>query len=183
MNSDLLKDFKEEFLKKLEENKRKKLIFEALMQRKGYLENSRVVQDYIALMEQIKDMDDEVLDEGQIFWHVLFDYEDKGLVSETNGILLYAGSFFRDQDYLISVDRNSSDAEFDNYIDIESFDEIDIPVEDREIFEKEHKVIVLDDESSKYSLYELHGQFMYYAVNEGEEVACQKILSRNKKNL
>lgn len=179
MNSKLLKELKDDFLEKKAINDQNEKKLNSLIQRKELLENTRIVKDYIELCHQVNDMLDQVEDEKQMFLHTLFDYERKGLVKETNGIFLYSGTYIRDCDYVIRVRKNDSDAEYDEYIDIESLEEIIVPVKDRAVFEKEHMVIALNEDSPiKYSLYELHHDFMYDSVIEGQEKACQKILKK-----
>ena len=184
MNKELLKDFRDEYTEKLEINDKNEASLKVLMQRKEILENMPVIQDYIKLVKQIEDLKNEVSTNKELFLRTLFDYEGKGLVDETNSIFVYDGSFITRDGNIIRTERNSSDAEFDRYIDIESIEEVDIPVEDRKLFERFNKVIFLDESLPvKQSLYEIHNQFMQDAITNGEKAACKRVLSRNKKNL
>ncbi len=184
MNKELLKKFRNEYTERLEQNNKKETSLKALIQRKEILENMPIIQDYINLVKQIDELNAEVSTDKQVFLHTLFDYEEKGLVDETNSIFIYDGSFMTRNGIVIATERNSSDAEFDRYIDIESIEEVDIPVEDRKLFERFNKVIFLDESLPvKQSLYEIHNQFMQDAITDGEKAACKKVLSRNKKNL
>ncbi len=179
MDNDLLTKLREEFLQKREENARKEAAFNSLMQRKEILENAPIVRDYIELLETIKEAKHGLKDEKQLFLHTLFDYERNGLVDETNGIFLYSGTYVREWDYGIRVEKDDPKAEFDEYIDIESLKTVEVPVEDREAFESKHETIEIDESSPvKYSLYELHRDFMYDAVMEGQEKACQRVLKK-----
>ena len=48
-----------------------------------------IIQDYINLVKQIDELNAEVSTDKQVFLHTLFDYEEKGLVDETNRLFLY----------------------------------------------------------------------------------------------
>lgn len=179
MNNDLLKNLKDDFMKEKDENDIAERQLNSLLERKRLLENTRIVQDYLELCDQVDAMSDKVQDEKQIFLRTLFDYEHNGLVDETNDIFLYAGSYVTDLGYTVPVERDDPDAEFDNYINIESLEELDIPTEDREDFETEHKVIVLNGRDyDNCNLYDLHTKFMYDAMLNGQEKACQRVLKK-----
>ena len=147
------------------------------------MENSPIIRDYVELCEQIEKEEGNFAYSEEIYLETLWDYEDKGLMDETNDIFLYAGTFMTDFAVEKRVDRDSIYGEFDRYINIESFDEILNPVEDREVFETKHKIIFSDVlEPTKYMLYEIRDEFINDSLSEGQEIACKKILSRYKKN-
>ena len=141
MNKDLLQSFRDVYFKKIAERKQKSAEIETLLRRQKILENTLIVQNYIELLQTIEKAMLEMESEEQIFLHTMFDFQKKGLFDSTNNILLYDGTFINDQDYVIMVERDYPNAEFDKYIDIESSEELYIPVEDRESFEGSHKVV------------------------------------------
>ena len=170
----------EDIFKKIR-NKRKLNIMKYNKRLLGRLNINK--KDYIQLNSQI----DTLLEKSHFdydFVKTLSILEDKGLMSETNEIYVYNGTFYMQNNIVVRVHRNNPCGEFDKYIDIESMDEIEVPVEDRLIFEKNHKIVPLDGlEPTKYFLYSLRSKFIEDSLREGQEVACKKILSRNKKNL
>lgn len=184
MKEEVLKDFRQEYIKRLEENEINNKSLNVLNNRKRILENSPLVRSYIELIKQIEETANRILTTDEVFADTLYDFNNKGLTDETNNIYLYAGSYVNEYGYEREVERDSSLAEFDKYINIESFEELDIPVEDRENFENSYRVLILDSNvPTRYLKYELRDQFINDALFEGQEVACHKILSRNKKNL
>ena len=183
MKEDLLKDFRKEYNTKMQEKKETYKRLEVLMTRKSILENNQLVKDYIDLCKQIEIEEENMWLTDEIFVETLYDFENKGLVDETNGIYLYLGTFYTEYGCEMKVKRDDNAAEFDKYIDIESCKEIHIPVEDRTAFEKNNKVIFVEGkEHIKYLLFDLHEQFMHDALDNGQEVACNNVLRRYKKN-
>ena len=183
MKEDILKNFKKEYEFKLKEKENNDKCFEVLMNRKTIMENSPMIRDYIELCNQIEEAKEKLYSTQEVFSDVLYDFETKGLVDETNGILLYAGTFMTDFGSERNVHRDSIYAEYDKYIDIESFDEVLNPIEDREFFEKTNTIINLNiSDPARYVLYDIRDEFINDALAEGQEVACKKILSRYKKN-
>lgn len=184
MKEEILKDFRQEYIKRLEENEINNKSLNVLKNRKKILENSPLVKEYIELNKQIDDVTNKIFTADDIFTDTLYNFNNIGLTDETNNIYLYAGSFINEYGYERQVERDDSIAEFDKYINIESFENIDIPVEDRENFENSYRVLILDSNVPvKYLKYEIRDQFINDALLEGQEAACHKVLSRNKKNL
>ena len=183
MKEDLLKDFRNEYIKRLKEKQNNDNILSTLMNRKKFLENSPLVRDYIELCNQIQKFEDKIFTEDEIFTYTLFEYENMGLTSETNKIYFYAGTFLTENGEVKRVERNSSTGEFDKYIDIESIQILEVPIEDRDVFEKSNRVVDLNVDFDKYLFYDVRDEFINDCLNYGQEVACKKILSKNKKNL
>lgn len=183
MKDDLLEEFKNDYVDKSKRKHNYVNELKVLMKRKAIMENSTIVKDYIQLNSQI----DTLLEKSHFdydFVKTLSILEDKGLMSETNEIYVYNGTFYMQNNIVVRVHKNNPCGKFDKYIDIESMDEIEVPVEDRLVFEKNHKIVPLDGlEPTKYFLYSLRSKFIEDSLREGQEVACKKILSRNKKNL
>lgn len=183
MKESLLKDFRSEYKKRLKEKIELDKDLEILIKRRRILENSPIVKDYIELNNKIEEAMDKVCSEEDIFLSTLYEFDSKGLATDTNNILLYMGTFINENGYARLVDRNSSIAEFDRFINIESLDDVDVPVEDRDVFERNNNIIFLDNkEPSMYLLHEIRDKFIQSALTDGQEKACKKILSRNKKN-
>ena len=179
MKEDLLKDFRSDYVKELKKKVDNDKYLEVLNQRKSILENSPLVKDYIRLNEQIEECKKESYSIDRIFSKALLKYVDQGLTEETNQIYLYLGTYYSDGMDTVEVERNSSDAVFDWYVDIESVKYIENPVEDRNIFEENNKVVLLDNyHDSKYLLCDIRNQFIHDALCEGQDIACKKVLSR-----
>ena len=184
MKEELLKEFRNDYVERLKKKQSNAKDLKILMKRKEILENSPIVRDYIQLNSQIELLINESFDKDDIYLTTLMDFEDKGLMSETNEIYVYNGTFYTEDHIVKRVGRDNPVGEFDKYIDLESMDELEIPVEDRLAFEASHKVVPLGNmEPTKFLLYKLRNQFIEDALYEGQEVACNKVLSRNKKNL
>ena len=183
MNEKVLNEFREEYNKRLEKKHKIDKSLDILKKRKEILENSPIVRDYIELNDQIEKVSDMIFTEEEVFFDTLYDFENKGLIDETNNIYLYAGSFINENGDERLVERDSLISEFDRYINIESLKDIDVPVEDRTNFEKNNKVLVLDNNDYiKYLIYDIRDQFIRDSLNYGQEDACSKVLIRNKKN-
>ena len=183
MKENLLKELKKEYDKGMQEKEANDRRLKTLMDRKAILENSPIVKGYIELCEQIEAEEENFCLAGDVFIDALCDFTDKGLFDETNGIFLYAGTFITEFGYEKRVPEDYQFAEFSRYIDIESFEQLDIPVEDRKAFESNNKVLFLpDEEKTKYVKYDLRDQFVMDSLSEGQEVASKKILTRYKKN-
>ena len=184
MKEDLLQEFRKDYEKRLDDNLKNRNNLAVLMKRKALLENSTLVKDYINLVNDIKETEDDIYTDYEVFSETLHDYMSMGLAQETNDIYLYIGSYVNEGGYNRKTERDDINAEFDSYINIESFVGVEIPVEDREVFEKEHKVLLIDESiPMKYLIHELREDFIKDALLNGQEEACKKVLSRNKKNL
>ena len=179
MREDLLKEFRNEYRQDLRAKDENDKNLSILKQRKAILENSPLIKDYVELNSQI----DQYMKNGDsidgIFNKALLKYVKKGLTEETNEIYLYLGTYYSDGIDTVEVERNSSDAVFDWYVDIESIKYVENPVEDRHDFELNNKVILLEDyHNSKYLLCEIRNQFIQDALYQGQDIACNNILSR-----
>lgn len=184
MKEELLKEFRKEYKRRLTEKERDDKCLSILIERRNILERNPIVKNYMELNEQINKQLEKVVTPDDIYLDTLYDFENMGLMSKTNSILLYMGSFINENGFEAMVGRYNQAAEFDRYADIESLEYIDVPVEDRIDFERDNKVLVLDtDEPSKYLIYEIRDQFINSCLTDGQEAACKKVLSRNKKNL
>lgn len=143
-----------------------------LLKRKEIFENSTIVQDYINLLNQINEYKKSINSEDDI-WMSLIDYLDSNVGDDTNKIYVYAGSFIRGLRSIMRVAESSPTAQFDRYIDIESLCLIDVPVEDRKIFRKNNNIIYSDSD-----VYEIRDKFLTDAINEGQEYAVKRVLTK-----
>ena len=183
MKEDLLKELKKEYDRGIDEKEATDRRLKTLMDRKAILENSPIVKGYIELCEQIEVEEEKICLASDVFVDTLYNFTNKGLFDETNGIFLYLGTFITEFGYEKKVPEDYQFAEFARYINIESFEQVDIPVEDKKVFENNNKVLFLtDEETTKYVKYDLRDQFVMDSLSEGQETATKRILSRYKKN-
>ena len=89
MKEELLKDFRNDYVERLKKKQSNAKDLKILMKRKEILENSPIVRDYIQLNSQIELLINESFDKDDIYLTTLMDFEDKGLMSETNEIYVY----------------------------------------------------------------------------------------------
>ena len=149
------------------------------MNKRDKLEKNPIIVKYLKLLEEIDKCstyfvkDDEILDEA--FKSLM----NSGVFTDTNEIYFYCGSFMKQDKDIIQVPRNSEKAEYDIYRDVESCKSIANPTNGREIFEENHKVIVFPRPfPSTVDFDDLHKDFLYTALKDGQEKACAKVLAR-----
>ena len=184
MQEDLLKEFRKEYDKGLKQQLISDDDLKVLIKRRSLLENSTIVKDYIQLNSQIETILNNSYNKDEVFNNTLSSFEDKGLMSDTNEIYVYNGTYYTRDGITIRVHKDNPCGEFDKYINLESLYEIEISIHDRSVFEESHKIVPLDGlEPTKGFIYDLRSQFIEYALCDGQEVACKKVLSRKKKNL
>ena len=184
MKEDLLNSIKKDYLEK----KALKAEVSNLIGRIKKLEDNEYVKEYFRLKEELEsfpyermivETDLDLL--SRSFRPYL--YANK----ETNGIYLYMGAYKRNffcdiehgsSDYRLH--RNDSDVEYCMYKDIETevYDYVQVPIEKCDEFERTHNVIIPKTWLNDALYYEIQRDFFNMAVNEGQEVACQKILSK-----
>lgn len=180
---------KEETLQKIKEDykqiieKRNHLL--QLCEEITKLEEDENVKKYLKIKEelskidyknQIKETDSYILD--AVFWRYQRLIQD----IDTNDIYVYMGTYMLDN--ICDIEHGPSDirlkdddprAQYRIYRNIENGYSKEIPISECDEFEKNHKVIT--DEN----FYTLQKEFIMTAVNEGQEEACRKILSRTLK--
>ena len=150
-----------------------------LLNMKDRMEKNPKIIKYLKLLEEIENYNvcfprnEELLNKS---FQIL---QNHGYFIDTNEIYFYCGSFATYKDDIIQVPRNSVTREYDLYKDIESCKYIKSPVEEREEFESTHKVIVFyKPYPSSRDFANVHKEFLSTSVSEGQEVACNKVLSR-----
>ena len=186
MKEDLLKEFRNEYTMKLKMKQKNDKYLKTLMERKNILENSPLIKSYIELTEAINQLKNNTCSINDIFSSTLSEFESKGLTDETNEIYFYLGSFDIDEhgnEY--QVDRNDDFIFplFNCYMDIESKKVIEIPFDDADEFEYKNKVIITSSYPDALMITDIRNDYFCDALYEGQENACKKVLSRNKKNL
>ena len=99
--------------------------------------------------------------------------------SETYGIYVYRGTYRNikpnDDNLNVIVSRNSKDAEYSIYSNLEKYNLVFVDIKDREEFEKNHKVIF------DVNYYDARRSFAIEYVNGSQYNAVKNILSRSKK--
>lgn len=107
------------------------------------------------------------------------------LIKETNNIYFYLGEFMLDNtnDFRfgpkdVKLDAGDSKAEYKIYINIENNNKIRIPINESKNFESKHKVIFSDQIQLNSAFINAQTEFIKTALEEGQEAACDKILSK-----
>jgi len=150
-----------------------------LLNKKYKLEQKPIVAKYLNLLEEIEKYDDNFAKNDEILDQAFKFIQNSGYFIDTNEIYFYYGSFMNEDGNVIQVPRNSSSGEYDLYKDVESCKYIKNPISQREEFEANHKVIVFyKPYPSNRDFTSVHRDFLYTALDEGQEVACNKVLSR-----
>ena len=183
MREDLLKQFRSEYVKRIEAKEKNDKSLKVLLDRKTILENSPLIKSYIELNEQIDDLKNNTISTESIFLDTLSEFENKGLNERTNGIYYYLGSFDIDEygnEYQVHRDDYFTNPLFERYIELESKRIIEIPSDDADQFENENCVVIDSDYPDVSMFSDIRKEYFYEALQEGQEIACKKFLSRNK---
>ena len=182
MKTELLHSLKEEYKRRMDEQSENDKNLKVLLNRKRLLENSPIVKDYIELTESIDMLSAEMESEEDILRDIISKSND--LLSENSySIYYYAGSYLNEGLSSIRVERNSSIAEYNVYIDLESRQTIEVPVEDSRLFEENNLVIVLNNENTNYNTFNvIREMFLSDSIKHDLNIASQKVLKLDKKN-
>lgn len=107
-------------------------------------------------------------------------YSNLGGISDTNKIFFYRGSCLLDNSkgYYVQCLRSNNTIDYDLYIDIESLERFRIPHENRKKFEDKNHVIVTSSFPTEKDLELVRTTFFKIAVEQGQDVALKKVLSR-----
>lgn len=152
------------------------------------LEENPFVTQYLKLKEDYKNIYNDVCAE-QSDEEIIKSIFRRYMVSEkeTNSIYFCLGSFMYsmqcdiDRGYNdMQVSKDNPFAEFKSYMDIENeYNVIEVPIKECEEFEKTHKVIVVDKALvGEWKYYEVQSDFIKTAVEEGQEKACQRVMTK-----
>lgn len=76
---------------------------------------------------------------------------DTILTMLSDSIYIYSGTYASEEGRSVLVDRDSIDAEYRAYSNIESCDLVKVPIEFCDLFEKNSRVVFLNNQSSDFS--------------------------------
>lgn len=178
MNSKLLKEFKEEYLKRREENERTIKGYNAVKKRRDLIKNNSLVVQFLEYEKQLSQMRKNIYSDEEL---LVSSFDDciSSFDEKTDKIYFYLGSFCIDErGNNFQVERRFSDEffGFNTYIDIESKKVIDIC--DWEEFERDNKVIITSDYPDIEMFNEIRKTFLENLVKDGEDVAYKKVLKK-----
>lgn len=180
MNNEALKFLKDEYYKGIENRNDAEDHFSSLLKKRDKMEKNPIVVKYLKLLKEIDNSTDYFIRDEDIMFKAYDALKNNGMITDTNEIYFYYGTYIETNEETIQVPRNSDIGVYDIYRDIESRDCIKNPVELRSIFESNHKVIVFPRPfPSAIDFNDLHRDFLNTAIKEGQDVACKKVLSRN----
>ena len=115
----------------------------------------------------------------EIIYSLFEKYSEDIKSDETNDIYVYRGTYryVKPFDYNQNsiVPRNSLDAEYSIYSNLEKYDLKYVSIENREEFEKNHNIVFGE------SYFNVRREFALMSVNESQEKAVNHILKKYKK--
>ena len=183
---------KEEILERIkmdyEKMKSEKEQYQKVRKRIQELEENELIKEYLGLLSQTESYDYERI--AGLSKEKMYDRAFRNhltSIKETNGIYVYLGTFIYSIECDIEhgandyrVNRNNPNADYRLYQDIESYDSIEIPIKKCEDFEKTHQVIFAKTYPKNLKYYEIQNYFIKTSIEEGQEVACKKLLKKYK---
>lgn len=153
--------------------------FCSLLRQKDKLEKNPTIVKYLKLIEEIDRCNDYFIKDEELLNQSFRSLINSGYLTDTNEIYFYYGTFILYNGESVQVPRNSGSGEYDLYKDIESCKYLKNPINSREEFESNHKVIVFPKPfPSNVDFNDVHKDFLYTSLNDGQEVACKKVLAR-----
>ena len=170
MNKEVLKKIKESY-ERLEETQKE---IKKVWNRINILEENPIVKEYLSLKESVKILNPEklTLSKSEILEICSRNYLTSN--KETNDIYICLGTV------RLTVKKQAKF--YKRYINLEAYDDNRIiPIEESKEFEKNHQII----EAVNFNEYvELQKDFILNSIEEGQEVACKKLLlKKNKEKL
>lgn len=185
MEQEILQSIKEESRKRQE----KREYFSNLLEQLEKLEEDENVKKYVELRKKTDSVDyQKLLEESDedILYRTF--YRHQYMIKNTNEIYVCLGTFMLDNicdiehgPSDIRLNRNDPRAEYRIYSDLENEVSRQIPISRCEEFERTHRVIFPQTSLTQKYYYQLQKEFISLVVTEGQEKACQKILSKKHK--
>lgn len=173
---------KEEVLNELRERiaERKKYIYEynSKIKRINELTKNECVKEYIKLLKEVKsDLKLIKCKNEDIIYFEFRNVQHK--IEKTNNIYVYMGTFFIDCEHdEREVERNSKNADFRKYWDIEKYNAVVLSIRDSIVFEKENTIIYPKTCLKTDMYYKIQKEFINYACKYGQERAVKRILKK-----
>lgn len=144
------------------------------------LENNPLVREYLFLLSEynkgkikyINEQDNKIIDNIYIKYLKQID-EDS-----SNKIYVYMGTYVKSNSSDRRVSRYSKDADYSIYRNLELIDDIVIPIEECDYFEKENLVIYPQTNFRELEYGDIQRNFFYESVVNGQDSAKKKILKK-----
>lgn len=185
MKEEVLQTIKEDY----EKTKERRTNILDISKQLATLEGFDMIKEYLKLREELECVGDKKITEqteSQILNSSFRSH--RYLIKETNEIYVCMGTFMLSNTYDIEhgptdyrLKRDDPHAEYRIYKDIENDENIRIPINMCEEFESTHKVIIPKTSLTEKYFYLIQKEFIEIAINEGQAVACRKILSKKHK--
>lgn len=176
MNSNELEQLKEGYKTLID--KRNEL--NNLMLLKEELENNDIVKSYFDVLEKIEEFEDDSIINAND--RTLMDKVIERMnIKTSNGIYVYFGTYYEDaNDYCGITNYYDPKAHYSKYVDIEkhhSYAGIEVPINEREEFEKNNIILMPKTHGSRKSLYDyVRDIFFETCIIENQEKAVEKVL-------
>ena len=181
MNINELEQLKEGY-KKLIDNRDE---LNNLMSLKKELENNDIVKTYLSVLEKIEEFEDESI----------INANDKALMDKviermniktSNGIYVYFGTYYEVGNDCYITNYHDPNAHYSKYVDIEkhhSYAGIEVPINEREEFEKNNNIIMPKTLGSRKDLYDyVRDIFFETCIIENQEKAVERVLKIRDNN-
>ena len=184
MEPEILQKIKDEYL--IEKAKKAGLI--KLTDEILELEKTETVKRYLELKDElasIKFQKSLMSSDDELLFYAF--HNNCHCINSTNNIYVCLGTFMYGNDYDIvhgttdiMVEKNDPKANYRVYINIEDGFTTQIAINNCPKFEKTHKVIFPNTKKTEKFYYDLQKEFISIMVEEGQEEACRKILTKTK---
>ena len=184
MTEEVLKEIKKDYEQRKETRNHLSEVLEEIIK----LEEDDTVKKYLNLKKELESINYKKIIE-QSDEQILYSsfYNNRYMIIETNDIYICMGTFMMDSicDIVhgpsdIRLNRDDPRAEYRIYRNIEDgYSEV-ISMRKCEEFERMHKVIIPNIYWTEKYFYELQKEFIKITLEEGQEAAYKRVLSKNK---
>lgn len=186
MEEEILKQIVNEY----KEQQQKKEKYSKIKDRINELAKTKEVKEYLELINLSQNLDyKRVIDINESDIIINAFRRNSLKITTTNEIYVYLGTFKLSNVFDIEhgpsderVERDSNQAEYRIYRDIEKCDSIEIPIKQCEEFEKNNKIVFPRTIFKEKYYYELQKEFLEDSVLLGQEVAYTRILRKVNQN-
>lgn len=147
------------------------------------LEKNPIVARYARLLKLKCELDHGLcLDtDDAIVRHEFWKYR-QGIIKETNDIWLLLGEYTPDS-YRECYEETTEEADVLVYINLENeFMHQAIGLDEQKSFETCHRVIKSERQDNWRMYYKIRDEFLVNCINDGQDIAVQKVLNKNNKN-
>ena len=179
MNDYILCFLKSDYENRLNDKDKKESHIVKLLNAQYFLNQHPSFLKYIDFSDEIREYYENYQTNDDILDELVNEAINAGLLRENNNILFYAGTFMNDGKSIWQVPRDSIKGEYDLYLNIESCEQIQNPIENRSSFEGDHKIIFYKKVyPSMHDFRELKHYFFKSVMIEDQEEVCQRVLKR-----